>query len=66
MATKLLSIEEIMTGVNTASIELEKGAQQTQELVKAQVSVSERKQDIYDQAANDAELVTSTQKLADS
>jgi hypothetical protein len=40
MATKLLSIEEIMTGVNTASIELEKGARQTQELVKAQVSAS--------------------------
>lgn len=64
MATKLLSIEEIMTGVNTASIELEKGARQTQELVKAQVSVSERKQDIYDRAAEDAELVASTQNLA--
>lgn len=64
MATKLLSIEEIMTGVNTASIELEKGARQTQELVKAQVSASGRKQDIYDQAAKDAELVASTQNLA--
>lgn len=65
MATKLLSIEEIMTGVSTASIEMEKGARQTQELVKAQVSASERKQDIYGQAAKDAELVISTQKLAD-
>lgn len=65
MATKLLSIEEIMTGVNTASIELEKGARQTQELVKAQVSASGRKQDIYDQAVQDAELVASTQKLAE-
>ncbi len=64
MATKLLSIEEIMTGVTTASIELDKGSSQIQELRKAQASASERQAGIIDQAGKDAEAVARQQGLA--
>ena len=58
MATKLLSIEEIVAGVNTQKIEVDAALKGTQQVMQQQVAATERQQDILRQIGTDLELLT--------
>jgi hypothetical protein len=64
MATKLLSIEEIMTGVTAASQEIKQSAEKTKEIRGQQAAASARQGEIITQAGNDAAAVARQQGLA--
>jgi len=66
MATKpkLLSIDEIMTGVAAASEEVKQASQKTQEIRGQQAAASERQSQVIKEAGDDAAAIARAQGLA--
>lgn len=58
MTTKLLSIEEIITGVNTQKVEVDQALKDKAAVTEKQVAATDRQQEILRQVGRDLELVT--------